>query len=117
MTSGANYLYSTAEVLEKTAAYLESLETNRMSVEKTQRAKVATDLAARLSAAVGEPVSQEVAEKVAQAPEIHALLNRLAGGGDVESLGGPQESNTKTAAVSAGGSDADRRWLEWCVGQ
>lgn len=116
----AEILLQTADVLEKTAAYLEALETERMGVEKAARAKVATDLATRLSATLGEPVSQDIVEKLAgQGPEVQALLDRLAGSGSVDSLGGPPESTGNSKTASSGGSlaDSDRRFIEWCVGQ
>jgi len=113
--TGANYLTLTADVLEKIAAYLDSVETGKQNAEKAVRVKAATDLSTRLSSALGETVSPDVVEKLAQIPEAHALLSRLAGGNDVDSLGGPETTNSKTASTRGQTSDADKAFVEWCV--
>jgi uncharacterized phage infection (PIP) family protein YhgE len=109
----AALLEKTADVLEKSAAYLEGIESHRAASARAVVVKKASDLAGKISDTVGDPVSEELIEELAKAsPEVQELLGRLAGGGDnVESLGGPQEE-TKTASIDDV-SSADTRFLDW----
>lgn len=108
----AALLEQTADVLEKSAAYLETIESNRIATDKAVITKKASKLAEQISDAVGEPVDEELIEELAKAsPEVQGLLGRLAGGDNVESLGGPQEE-AKTASFD-GLSPAEARFLDW----
>ena len=108
----AALLENTADILEKSAAYLESIESNRIAADKAAITKKASKLAEQISDAVGEPVDEELIEELAKtSPEVQQLLGRLAGGENVESLGEPQEE-TKTASID-GVSPEDSRFLGW----
>jgi hypothetical protein len=108
-------LLKTAEVLEKAADYIENLEVTRVSNETAARTKIATDLAQKLSSATGEPVTDEMVQKLAElSPDMQGVISRLAGTDTVESLGGPQDTGReKQAGVPAGMPPEDTRFLGW----
>jgi hypothetical protein len=93
-------LTKVAEVLEAAASYIEATETKQADAVKTARHAEVSKLASRIRDAVGEELPAEVLSKLAETnPEITALLSRLAGEGQVDSLGGPE--TTKTASSSS----------------
>ena len=109
----ATILNQAAEVLEKTAAYLEGTESTRITQEQTARTKSAQELADKIAEVTGELVEPELVEKIsAMGPEVQGILGRLATGGTVDSLGGPEES-TKLASVEGGLPAEDARFLSW----
>lgn len=107
-------LEKTAEVLEKSAVYLENIETTRVASEREHKTKEAAALAEKIADAVGEPINEDLISKLANAsPEVQVLLGRLAGSDEVESLGGPSRE-VKTASIEDGStSHADARFLNW----
>ena len=114
MTQVANMLLQAAEVLEKTAEYIENAEGQRLDVERQEKTKTAQELAAKVSATVGESVDPELIEKLSSlSPDVQGLVERLAVGGEVDSLGGVQ-NDVKVASDRAGMSSADARFLDWC---
>lgn len=108
-----NLLLQTADVLEKTAAYIENLESTRLTVDKQARYKTATDIAEKVSSAIGEPATSTLAQKIAEAsPDVQELLIRMAGSDTVDSLGGP-DRNVKQASESLGMPPEDARFVNW----
>ena len=69
----------TAEVLEKTASYIDSIESARVEAEKEATMKIASEIKDRLSAAVGEDVSDSVAAKLAEHKDVLSLVSKIAG--------------------------------------
>lgn len=116
MTSD-NLLLTTADVLEKTAAYIENLETTRVTQEHATRTKVAQELAQTLSNATGEPATDDMVQKLAALPpDMQQVIARLAGSEAVESMGGPQDARTeKQAGVLSGMPPEDTRFMNWLV--
>jgi len=109
----AAILNQAANVLEKTAAFIDGIETERMSVDQARRTKSAQALAEKISAATGENIEPALAEKLSSmGPEIQDILGRLTAGGSVDSLG-DVEDNVKLASVTGGISPADARFLAW----
>jgi len=105
-------LYQAAEVLEKAAAYIDSLETSIQKEKEMQSHETATKLAERISSVIGEPVTEELAAKLAHTDQgVQALLGKLASEGPLEPLGGPQ--TIKTATDSSGMGSAERSFLDW----
>lgn len=115
--SDSKILVKVADILEKTASYLEETESRKITEEKTARTKAATELADKLSEVTGEELETSVIDKLAQLdPEISKYLGKIAGESTpVESMGGPREtSNEKTA--SSGGPSAESRFVDWITG-
>jgi len=83
-----------ADVLEKNAEYYESLESERVTKEKEAQHTKASTLAARISETVGEPLDEELVDKLSAVdPDIHGLLERTVGSMEnVDSLGGVDDS-------------------------
>jgi hypothetical protein len=111
-------LLQTADVLEKAAAYIENLETTRLTQELETKTKTAADLAQKLSQATGEPATADMVQKLAAlSPDMQQVIARLAGTETVDSLGGPPNTGTeKQAGVSPGMPPEDTRFLNWLVG-
>lgn len=96
-------LLDVAEVLEKTAAYIEAQESEQLRVEQESKTAKAQELAEKVSNIVGEEIEPAMVEKLSElSPEMSDLMQRLSGGETVDSLGGPSEA-VKIASVT--GSD------------
>lgn len=113
----SDLLLKTAEVLEKLAEYHESIERGRVQQETASREKEATLLAEKLTEATGEPVDSEMVKKLAGLdPEIASYLDRVAGKGFVDSMGGPrEETSTIDKVASEGMPQSDARFLSFIL--
>jgi len=113
----SNVLNSVAEVLEKTADYIERVESQQIAVREEAQMKVASAMAERLGEAIGEEVEPEVVRKLASLDsDITSLLDRVSGAGAVESMGGPSDSETDNVKTAfAGLPPEDQRFLDWCM--
>lgn len=106
-------LESVADVLEKTAAYYESLESEKLAKVQSQHKEATQKLVDKVSEVIGEPLDKTTAEKLAAlTPEVRDLLLKMAGHSDnVDSLGGPEKQ------VKVAGADAlpteDLRFINW----
>ncbi len=106
-------LNQAADVLEKTAAFIESAESTRVAQEQEVQTKTAQELADKIAAVTGELVEPELVEKIsAMTPEVQSILGRLTDGGTVDSLG-DAEDNVKLASVDGGLAPEDARFLAW----
>jgi hypothetical protein len=102
-----------ADVLEKTADYIEAVESSKIAAETEKRTKAAAALADQLTDVTGEHFDQEMVSKLAGLePEVANVLSKLAGTGLVDSLGEPKET-TKVKTASDGVSPAAQRFDEW----
>jgi predicted TPR repeat methyltransferase len=110
-------LNQVAEVLEKTADYIEAVEAAKIAEDQQVRTKAASALAEKLTDATGEAFDETMVNKLAGLePEVTDVLAKLAGAGSVDSLGGPKEdSSVKTA--SDGVSPATQRFEEWLTSE
>jgi len=87
-----------ADVLEKAAAYIEAVESDRIARESASKKAEATTLAEKVSQALGEDIDDRLVEKLSNlSPEARQLVSQLSGGDTVDSLGGPEV--VKTASV------------------
>jgi hypothetical protein len=106
-------LESVADVLEKTAAYYESIEAEKIAKVQVQQRDETKKLVEKVSEVIGEPLDEKTAEKLAAlTPEVRDLLLKMAGHSDnVDSLGGPEKQ------VKVAGADAlpteDLRFINW----
>lgn len=109
----ADILNQAADVLEKTAAFIDGIESERIATIHADRTKTARALAEKISAATGENIEPALAEKLSSmGPEIQDIIGRLTSGGTVDSLGDAEDS-VKLASVTGGISPADARFLAW----
>ena len=105
-----------ADVLQKTAAYIDEIDARKTAEERTVRTKSATDLAEKLSSLLGETIN---VDKLANLdPEVTGLLRKVAGTEGVDSLGGPRmdEGIDKKAAMNDMPT-ADARLIEFCLSE
>lgn len=111
--NASDVLNEAADVLEKTAAYLEGFESKQIAEETAERTKAAQCLADKISSATGETIEPALAEKLSSmGPEVQNILSRLTDSGTVDSLG-DADDNVKLASVEGGESSADARFLAW----
>lgn len=105
-------LETVADVLEKTAAYYESIEASRVAKIQQQEKQDAQKLAETISEALGEPLDDSLVDKLSHVtPEVRGILTRMAGdSGNVESLGGPE---TAKVAGADGLPPEDLRFISW----
>jgi len=107
----AELLERVADVLEKNAAYYESLESSRVAKEQESLHTKASALATRISEAVGEPLDEDLVSKLSAVdPDIHGLLERTVGSMEtVDSMGGVDD-DVKVAGYD-GLAPEDARFL------
>lgn len=108
----------TANVLEKTAHYLEAIEKDRDDVAQQARLKVAAQIKDKFSELMGETIDEDIVSKLASADEdIIGLINKVAGSiKETESLGGPSTVNDSPSDVSNKNEQAklaEDRFLAW----
>ena len=104
-----------AEILEKTAEYIERLEGEKIATRTAEKKKVASALAGKLTEAMGEPLDSTLAEKLSNLdPEMQQIISKLAGTERVDSMGEPGENGTQKVASATGLPPEDDRLLTWC---
>ena len=103
-----------AEILEKTADYIERLEGEKISARTNERKKAASVLAGKLTEAIGEPVDDTLTAKLSNLdPEMQEIISKLAGTGRVDSMGEPSDNETQKVASSSGLPPEDTRYIAW----
>lgn len=111
-------LLDVAEVLEKTAAYIEAQEAEQLCKQRKDKDAKARVLSEKISSVVGEPLDEDTVEKLSElSPEMSNILQQLTGGDTVDSLGGPS-ATVKTAGVRNNVSSdtvaiANTRFIDW----
>jgi len=104
-----------ADILEKTAEYIERIEGEKIATRTAEKKKVASVLVGKLTEAIGEPMDESLAEKLSNLdPEMQQIISKLAGTERVDSMGEPGENNTQKVASANGLSPEDDRLLTWC---
>lgn len=119
--SAEHPLEMVADVLEKSANYIDALEEERntLQTEKTQQRdavlqKEAEELAQKYERATGEAIDVDVLKKIAgsEDDEIKQLFDKLASFEDADELGRPHEKN---ASGTGDIPPADARFLNWTL--
>lgn len=110
-----------ADILEKSATYIDALETKYESLQNEKTAqrnevlqKEAEELAHKYERATGEAIDVDVLKKIAGSDdeEIKQLFDKLASFEDADELGGPHEKNaSKTGDIPS----EDARFLNWTL--
>ncbi len=110
----SNILNQVADVLEKTADYIEGIESKEVHKKAEDKLNAANVLAEKLSEVTGEPVDTAVIEKLSELdPDVSGLLNKIAGdSSEVDSMGGPDTREKHASAPS----NADARFMDWVTG-
>jgi hypothetical protein len=104
-----------ADVFDKVADYIEAIETKKLANIKEEKTKAASALASKIADVTGEQFDDEIIEKLSGLnPEISEIVEKLAGSGAVDSMGGPQENATVKTA-SAGVSSAEQNFCSWLM--
>lgn len=113
-----NYLNIAAEVVEKVAAYVDAIESDKKAAVTAERAKIAEQLKNKFNEATGESLSDDLVEKLASADgDIVALVEKLAGSSQPPvPMGGPGEVRDDSAAprtTKEAAYAADDRFVAW----
>ena len=102
-----------ADVLEKLADYLEATEGTKIAEEHAERTKKASDLAARFTEMTGEELD---AEKLAELdPVVMNHLEKIAGAGSPDELGGPEDKQGTVKTASGGIGTAEQALMDFCT--
>lgn len=110
-----NTLLQASDLLEKAAAYIEEIEDAKQKKEAEDHKKTANELAETVSTAVGEPVSNDLIEKLSKAdPEVRALIGKIANADLIDPMGGP-ETEEKVASISDGMGSAEASLLNFLL--
>ena len=105
-----------AQVLKAAADYIDALVQEKAAEDKKVQTETASKLAGKIKEATGEHINEEIVNKLASTdPEIAALLERLAGAGSVDNMGGPEDDSVKTAS-DAQGMGSEQRFLNFILG-
>lgn len=117
----------TATVLEKLAEYLDKTYSDEQNNMRQERLKVAADLNQKLNHFLGDSLSEQEMERVAESTEAMQLLEKIASRitlkqGAPDSLGesaGVEDQNTAITSreerTKTASSDADVRFLNWIM--
>jgi len=108
----SNILLDTAEILEKLAAYVDGIESQKQEVS----AASARSLAEKVSESLGHRLDVNMINKIAQAdPDMVNLLAQLTQSGDsVDSLGGPATPTHSTKVAGSGDMGAaEASLMDW----
>lgn len=94
-----------AQVLEKAAAYIESVEQNKEAQIREERSRVAKELAEKIAEATGESIDDDVVEKLAAADkDVLSTLEKLANDTMADEWGQPAQQ--KSPSVPSNGKEA-----------
>lgn len=109
-----------ADVLEKTAQYVDALEGEKQAAVAAERRKMVELLRDKYAEATGEDISDSMVTKLASADgDVVGLIEKLAGTTDITGLGGPSSKNDETIplTVKEAADTADQKFLDWIVGE
>lgn len=111
--------YELANLLEKTADYIEELETRQTGkgAEKSASVSPSAEISDLFRAATGEDASDEVTEKIANDPSLMEQFRKLARNASrPDPMGGPVSEEGYDSTQSADRSKAaEDRFLSWIV--
>lgn len=114
-----NRIYNLADLLEKTAAYIDELEARPLSVdvEKTAAQSPSNEVADLFRAATGEDPTQGFAEKLASDPSLMTEFRKMARNASrPDPMGGPvSDGGYDDPSAGARSNAAEDRFLNWIV--
>lgn len=98
-------LYRVADVLEKTASYIDGIESEKTAAETAQRTAALQDISAKYTQATGETLDSSELSKLASDTSALSTVQKLLSktSGSLESLGRPgrQSANPQPTTKSA----------------
>lgn len=111
-------LNAIADVLEKTANFLDCVEEEKQAAVRAEREKLLTIMCSKYAEATGEEVSPEMRNKLANADsDVISVIEKLAETTSSNELGSPSDRRdpatpmtTKEASVAA-----DDQFLDWVL--
>lgn len=111
--------YDLANLLEKTADYIEELETRTVArgAEKSASVSPSEEISDLFRAATGEDASYEVTEKIASDPSLMEQFRKLARNASrPDPMGGPVSEEGYDSTLTTNRSKAaEDRFLSWIV--
>jgi len=113
-------LIHVAEVLEKTAAYVDEIENREKTALRDARNAQITELSDKYAAATGEELPDTLRQKLATSDkDVLELLRQTVEktAGEVPALGGPSQRNDSSApsTVKEAADAAEDRFVNWIV--
>lgn len=111
-----------ADVLEKTAAYLDEIEESREREIRESREKLAGILTEKYQEVTGDTIDPEVLNKIADSDlDVLGMLDKLTeGAGQLKQaeLGSPSDRNDYSAPMTKkeAAAAADEQFLSWIMG-
>lgn len=114
----------TANVLEKTAEYVEAMEQENRSLKEAQQQEQAArteaeaeKLAEALKQATGEDVDPTVAKKIASSDdeEVKELIHKIASVEEVDSLGSARRRSSVRSKMASSEDDPDAEFGNWIL--
>lgn len=109
-----------ADVLEKTAAYVEAIESTKAEAVANDRQKLASLLKDRYEEATGEPLEEEALQKLASTDlDVLAAFDKLAESrsNSVSDLGGPADRQDRSTPLTTkeAADRADEDFLNFLI--
>ena len=109
-----------ADVLEKTAQYVDALEGEKQAAVISERKKMVELLRDKYAEATGEEISDAMVDNLSNTDgDVVGLIEKLAETSDNTELGGPSEKKAATTplTVKEAADEADQKFLDWIVGE
>lgn len=125
MSSQSQFMLKVADVLEKTATYIDENEAARQEAARAERRRTADTLNEKIAAATGERLSDAVLEKIAASDQdvVEAVVKLAERHAErpPEELGEPGDirdnrvgtATTRAARIKEASQDADQHFLDW----
>ncbi len=108
-----------ADVMEKTAQYIDALVGEKQAAVKNERKKMLSLLRDKYAEATGEDISDDMITKLASADgDVVGMIEKLAETTDNTGLGGPSDKRDSTTpmTVKEAADAADQHFLDWVTG-
>jgi hypothetical protein len=109
-----------ADVLEKAAAYIDAVESEKEDLIREGRTKLAGLLKEKYEAATGAPIDETAIEKLASADlDLLETFDRLASAHSSSEMGGPADKpdSSRPMSVKEASEVADDRFLNFILGE
>ena len=111
-------LNAIADVLEKTANFLDCVEEEKQAAVRAEREKLLTAMCTKYAEATGEEVSPEMRSKLANADsDVISVIEKLAVTTSSDELGSPSDKKDSAGpqTIKEASVAADERYLDWVL--
>jgi hypothetical protein len=116
----ATQLEKLADVLEKTAVYLDAIETEKLDAIRSDRKKLAGILKDKYEDMTGDVIDEDVLQKIADSDiDVLAAFERLTKTASSDDLGTPADRNDTSTplTVKEAAEVAGDRFENWIMGE